>query len=131
MWRNVLDFACAASLAHDMPDDILADTVTPYFSRPTNCPEHSTARNARRGCPKIHCVLDPFRHWHGSNMTAFTDQIDYCPMLLARLDVLDRKTRKLAASQPTANQDREHGFVPSRPYVSAGYASQDRRALFE
>jgi len=72
-------------LLHNMPDYPFRYAATPVFACPADTSEQSSGRNSSCSHPKFNGPFDSFGNRHGSNVAAFADQINYGPMLLARL----------------------------------------------
>ena len=72
-------------LFHNMPDDSFRYAVTPAFACPTDTSEQSSGCKPGSSRPAVDGRFDPLGHRHGSNVTAFADQIKYGPVFLALL----------------------------------------------
>ena len=72
-------------LFHNMPDDSFGHAVPPGFTSPTDTSEQFSGRNPGSSRPAVDSALDPLGHRHGSNVTAFADQINDGPVFFALL----------------------------------------------
>ena len=128
---HVFQFTSVASLAHHVPDHVLANAGTPYRSGPDNRSEYSAAGDPGRGDPEVDCVFDPLRHWHRADVATFTEQIDDGPVPLACLNVPDVERGEFGAAQPAADQYSDYGAISLGSQIVACDAIQHCSALFE
>jgi len=98
-------------LFHHMPDHSFRYTVSPVFACPTETSEQSSGRNPGCSHPQIDRGFDPLGHWHGSNMAAFAEQIDYGPVFFALLQMRAVQISQFAAADSTPQQHCENRTV--------------------
>ena len=72
-----------------VPDDALRYTVTPAFACSADTTEDSSRVKISRMDPLIQDRFDPIRHGDRSNVAAFADEIDYCPMFFPLLKMFE------------------------------------------
>ena len=89
-------------LLHDMPDYPFRYAVTPVFACSTDTSEHSSGRNCGCSQPLVDRRFHPAGYRNGPDVPAFTNEINYCPMLLALLQMPEVQISQLAASKPAA-----------------------------
>src|ERR1700688_1674892 len=88
VWSNVLQTRSLTAGPNYIPHHILRDASTPPLVRSGNGPEDSSLTYFGRHRPLIQRGFDPFRNGNGTNVTALADQIHYCPVTLAHLDLM-------------------------------------------
>jgi hypothetical protein len=77
-----------------VPDNILRDAFPPYLSQPGDGSEYPSLRNPGCSYPLIERCFDPIRNGDGADMAALADQVHYCPMPLAHLDLIQLQAHK-------------------------------------
>src|SRR5215469_10160757 len=85
---NVLQAHPLATASDHIPDHVLRDAATPYFSFPCDRSEDFALRDIRSACPVVESGFDPDRNGNSPNVATFADQIHYSPVTLAHLDVV-------------------------------------------
>ena len=95
-----------------VPDDVFGYAVAPDGSVTTDCPEHSSGRDARSCQPSVHGILHPDRHGDGPDVVALADKVNDRPMALSDLYVFSAQGRQLGSAQTAAEQDRYHSDIP-------------------
>jgi hypothetical protein len=87
--RNVLQTDPLTTGPNHVPDYILRDTLPPNLPRPGDCTKYPSLPYTSRSRPLIESRLDPFWFWYGygADVPALADQIHYCPVTLADLDL--------------------------------------------
>jgi len=83
----------AAALDH-VPHDILRDAFPPYLSHPGHGSKDSSLRDPGYGRPVIERRFHPFGNRHGADVSALADQVHYCPVSLAHLDLIQLQTHE-------------------------------------
>ena len=88
-----------------MPDHLFRHlgTVYPFPGDPA---KKFALRYASRRQPIIDCLFHPTGNWNRSNMTTLSDEIHYCPMLLAALEMVEREFDQFSSSQSATQQNR-------------------------
>jgi hypothetical protein len=81
------------------------------FAGPTDTSAKSPGRNRGRQ-PLIDSRFHPVGHRNGSDVPAFTNEINYRPMLLALLQMPEVQISQLAASKSAPQQDGENRPIP-------------------
>ena len=94
MRRNMVQARSLAAGLDHVPHNILRDAVPPYLSHPGDGSKDSSLRDAGCHCPLIECGFHPFWNRHGANVSALPDQVHYCPMPLAHLDLIQLQAHK-------------------------------------
>jgi hypothetical protein len=116
-------------LFYNVPYDLLGHFGTPWHPRSTDAAKNSTLRHARCPQPIIDRPLDPIGNGDGSDVTSLSNQINYRPVLLAPLKVIERQIRQFTSSQSTTQQNRQQGSVPLA-LKRAGVGNLPERACF-
>jgi len=83
--------------------------MAPHFSESGDPSRDSALGDVSSECPLVECGFDPVRNGHGADVTTLADQINYGPVPLALLEVLQFQTdefrpAKTAPEQPVFNQ---------------------------
>ncbi len=104
------EFPCV--LFHNVPDESFRYANTPGFACATDTSEKSPGRN--RGCrhPLIDNRFHPVGYRNGSDVPAFTNEINYRPVLFALLQMPEVQISQFAASKSAAQQDGEDRTIP-------------------
>ena len=89
MRGNVLQSGFLAAGSDHVPDDVLRDTIAPNLSQSGDRSKDFAITDPGGACPLVESRLDP--HWdgHRANVATLADQIDYGPMALTHLDVIE------------------------------------------
>ncbi len=85
---NVLQTRPLATGTDYIPHHILRNALTPSLVRSGDCPEDPSLGYSGGHRPLIERSFNPFGNGNGTNVTALADQIDYCPVPLAHLDLM-------------------------------------------
>jgi len=85
VWREMVQLHPLSNPSYHVPNVVLGDSLAPGSSMSTNGAEDSTRGHLRGNPLPINGILDPNRHWNGTDMTAFADQIYNGPMSLSDL----------------------------------------------
>ena len=99
-------------LLHDMPDQSFRYAVAPVFVCSTDTSEHPSGRNRGCGQPLVNRRFHPVGYRYGSDVPAFTNEINYGPMLLTLLQVPELQISQLATSKSAPQQDGKDRPVP-------------------
>ena len=87
-----------------------------------NCAEDPARGHLRRLSPSIDCILDPGRHRHSPDMTAFANQVHNSPMSLPYLQILNIKSREFGPAQSAAHEHGNHCEITgTAQIVSVGF----------
>ena len=84
---SIILLALRIALRHAKP--LFRIFVAPGPSCPTDAAEEPTLRDSSSFQPFVNHFLNPGRHWHGPNVSSFSDQVDDGPMIFATLEMLD------------------------------------------
>ena len=112
-----------------VPHNILRDAFSPYLSRSGDGSKDPSVRDPRGSYPLIERCFDPFWDRHGADVAALADQIHYCPVSLAHLDLVQLQADQFRSAEATTEQHGQHGVVSLGAYAMAVCSLQDRRAL--
>lgn len=112
MRRDVFQSCSLAAFPDDVPDDILRDPGAPDLAASGHSSKYLASINSRGRNPIIQRLLSPLWDGHGTDVTAFADQIDNSPVSLPRLDVVQFDSGQLRSSQTTPEEHRQHRTVP-------------------
>ena len=104
MWSEPRKTDFLRVLFHHVPDHPLCYSITPVLARSTDASKQPSCRNPGRRDPHIYRRLDPTGHRYGPNVSAFANEIDYCPMVLALLYMSELQVGQFTAPQTAAKQ---------------------------
>ena len=100
----------AATLDY-VPHDILRDAFPPHLSRSGDGSEYPSIRDPGSSYPLIERCFDPFWDRHGADVAALADQIHYCPVSLAHLDLVQLQADQLRSAEATTEQHGQHCII--------------------
>jgi hypothetical protein len=84
---------------HDVPDGLFRKRLAPWASAPADPAKDPALLNSGSSEPHVKFMHDPVGNRHGAHVSAFADQIDDCPMILALLEILKPKPNRLVPAQ--------------------------------
>jgi hypothetical protein len=84
---QLVDSRFGCIFTDDMPHSFFCYVVTPSLSAPVHSAKELSGSDVRGIHPIVEDLLNPRWHWNRSRMTAFTLQVDNCPVLLSLLDM--------------------------------------------
>ena len=116
---NVLQSCSLAAGFDDVPHDILRDAFPPYLSRSGNPPKDPSLCDSGCHYPLIDCRLDPLWNGHRADVAALADQVHYCPVTLAHLNLVQLQADQLGSAKATPKQHCQHRVVALRSHVIA------------
>lgn len=102
VWGNPRQSELRSILLHNMPDDLFGHTIAPRFPCSTNAPKQSPVGHSGCGDLSIDSVFDPVWHGNSPDATGFAYQINYCPMVLPTLKVIETQVSEFTAAKPAA-----------------------------
>jgi hypothetical protein len=85
MWSNLRQSKSGSIFLHDVPNDLFCHTVAPRVPSPADTPEQFSVLDSGSRHPVINCALYPVWNGNSPDMARFSNQIDYCPMILSAL----------------------------------------------
>jgi hypothetical protein len=109
--RNVLQTDPLTTGLNHVPDYILRDTLPPNLPRPGDCTKYPSLPCTSCSRPLIERRLDPFWYGYGADVPALADQIHYCPVTLADLDLAQLQADQLRPAKTVTKQHCQHGVV--------------------
>src|ERR1700751_4724167 len=104
MWRQLGQAELLCVVFHNMPDHSVSHEIPPGLSNPTNTAKVSAAAYAARCDPLSNRLCDPMRNRHCPNVAAFSCQVNYCPVILTPLNVVQLQCGNLATAQSTRQE---------------------------
>jgi hypothetical protein len=110
--RKFAQLSFGGKLFHNAPDHLLGDTFTPHGADLADATEDPPRGHLSGGGPAIESVLDPIRDWDGSDVAAFSIQIDNDPSFVALLDVRESQLHDLGSSKATSGEHGDDRTVP-------------------
>jgi hypothetical protein len=111
VWSEVVQLHPLGAPSHDVPDDILGDSLTPWRPMSAYGTKDSARNHFRRFSPSIDRLLDSSSHRNSTGMTAFANQVHDCLMSLPDLQILNRKRREFGPAQSAAYEQRNHSEI--------------------
>ena len=107
-------------LFYNVPYDLLGHFGTPCHPRSTDAAKNSSLRHPRRLQPIIDRPLDPIGNRDGSDVASLSNQINYRPVVLASLEVIERQIRQfvLRNPQPSRTANMARSLLPLSVRVS-------------
>lgn len=123
--RDMLQPHSLATALHDVPDDILRDTLSPFFPCSGNGAEHPSRSYLCCVSPLVECRFDPLWNGDGADVPGLADQIHDCPMPLTDLDLIQFHTDQFRSAKTTPKEHRQHGVVSFGTHASAERTSQN------
>ncbi len=91
---------------HNVPDYFLRNLRSPNNTFAANASEDLAVRGLRDSQPVINRLLDPIGHRNRADVSAFPDEVNYGPMVLPALDVIQRQIDEFSSAEPTAQENR-------------------------
>src|SRR5215469_18571374 len=107
MWRQLRQAEFRSVVLHNMPDHSVSHEIAPDLPSPTNTPKQFPTANAGRGDPLTNRPCDPIRNRHRPNVAAFSCQVNYGPVILTALNIVQLQCRHLATAQSTSQKKRQ------------------------
>ena len=88
MRRNVLQASFLAAGSDHVPDNILRNAATPDLPQSRDRPKDFAFRDIGCSCPLVESGFDPCGNGYRTDVSTFSNQINYGPVSLAHLEVV-------------------------------------------
>ena len=111
MRRNMIQARSLAATLDYVPHDILRDAFSPHLSCSGDRSKDSSLRDLGCSYPLIECRFDPLWNGHRADVPALADQINYRPVPLAHLNLIQLQADQLRSAEATAEQHGQHRIV--------------------
>ena len=82
---------------HDEPLSV-SHEIAPSLASPTNTPKEFATAYTSCGDPLTDCSRDPIRNRHGPNVPGFSCQVNYGPVILTALNIVQLQSSNLATA---------------------------------
>jgi hypothetical protein len=94
-----------------VPDYFLRNLRSPINTFAANASENLTVRDLGDRQPVIDRLLHPIEHRNRADVSSFPDEVNYGPMVLPTLDVVQRQIDEFSSAEPTAQENRQDGSI--------------------
>ena len=108
---NVLQACSRAAGSNHVPDNVLREAAAPHLSPSGDRSKDFAIKNPSGLCPLIESGFHPVRNGHRANVATFANQINYGPVSLARLDVVQLQGNQFRSAKATTKQHGQHRVV--------------------
>src|SRR6516165_1848131 len=110
--------ACSLAAGSDhVPDNVLRDAMAPHLSQSGDRSKDFALTNPSGLRPLIEGGFHPVRNGHGPYVATFANQINYRPVPLAHLDVVQLQANEFRPAKTTTKQHGQHRVIALRPHA--------------
>jgi hypothetical protein len=102
---------CLGKFLNHVPNDLLADTISPDLPCRAYAPKELSGLSASSGYPGTQFSLDPIGDWNRPDVPTLPDEIHDSPMALPLLKVIESQFGNLMPPQSACEEQSEQRAI--------------------